>query len=884
MRIRTKFIIQTCGVVLIGSILFFTYARLEFKRNTVLFQSQRSDIEKTFSRILELKAKPLETLALDYTYWDEMVDYVKNPNKIWASLNLKPAIFTYSVDLLAVYNRDFLPVSHFTSEDNEVLYEQFSLNVILNKVFEKKKVNHFFVYTPKGLLEVFGASIHSTDDPERKNPPQGYFFTAKLWNREYVDEISKIIDCNLVIIYPYNKTTYVNKAEYREEAIQFLKILMDWEGNPDARIDATRISSSIVELKSMSTQGPVLIMLFVLFIAVIYIIFILRWVQKPLVLISKALKENNLQYIFKMQKGNNEFAEISRLMFRFSKNEVQLAKEIKLLKETEEKLEKERDRVQEYLDIADVMIMILDIEGNISMLNKKGCLILGYEEQEIMGKNWFESFLPEETKGQMREVNKKLISGNETVKYYENLILRKDGTRRIMGFHISPLRNQASQIIGVLISGEDITERKEAEKEVKRISDELHTIVDSSRVMIFYKDKTGRFIFTNKAFMEVVGLPKEKIEGKTANELFPEYAEEYWNDDLEVIKTNLPKLNIFEPVMTKRGLMWLLTDKIPYRDESGNVIGVIGFSLDITQQKKAEEMLLGSEEKYRSIVDNIGIGIAMLNPNMEILSINNQMKKWCPAVDLKQRHLCYATFNDPPREGVCSYCPVVKTFKDGKVHEAITETPMHGAISNYRIVSSPVKDKNGKIVAVIEMVEDITKSKIIEEELKRKTNLLEAEKEASVDGVLVVDENKQRVLINKRLLDLWKIPQYIAEDKNDQALLQYVVTKIKDPQNFLDKVEYLYNHKDEKSRDEVEFNDGRTFDRYSAPVINKDGAYFGRIWTFRDITELKQAEQKLKKDLHELEVFYKASIGREERILELKRRIKELEQKSNNIG
>jgi len=206
-----------------------------------------------------------------------------------------------------------------------------------------------------------------------------------------------------------------------------------------------------------------------------------------------------------------------------------------------------------------------------------------------------------------------------------------------------------------------------------------------------------------------------------------------------------------------------------------------------------------------------------------------------------------------------------------------------GRILDIWLTVTKVLDEAGKPIGIATTERDITEIKKIRNDLERKTEILEAQKEASLDGLLVVDENGQRILINKRLLELWKVPQDIAEDKNDEALLQYAVSKTKNPQQFLDKVNYLYAHKDEKSRDEIEFKDGMVFDRYSSPVIDKNGKYFGRIWTFRDITELKQAEQELKKDLHDLEVFYKASIGREERILELKNQIKELELRLGNV-
>ena len=165
MRIHTKLIIQTFILILIAFVVFSVYVRVEFKQNTILFQSQKKDIENNFNKILDLKSKTLETLALDYTYWDEMVNYIKQPNETWANLNLKTAISTYNADLVVVYDSRFVYVSHFVSKGNEGLFNEFSRNVILTGVFADKKVNHFFVHLADNVLEVYAATVHSTNDP-----------------------------------------------------------------------------------------------------------------------------------------------------------------------------------------------------------------------------------------------------------------------------------------------------------------------------------------------------------------------------------------------------------------------------------------------------------------------------------------------------------------------------------------------------------------------------------------------------------------------------------------------------------------------------------------------------------------------------------------------
>ncbi len=156
------------------------------------------------------------------------------------------------------------------------------------------------------------------------------------------------------------------------------------------------------------------------------------------------------------------------------------------------------------------------------------------------------------------------------------------------------------------------------------------------------------------------------------------------------------------------------------------------------------------------------------------------------------------------------------------------------------------------------------------EELQWKTAFLEAEVDASLDGKLVVDSEAKIVLINKRLIVLFKIPRDIYENTDDAVLLKYVTGKAKDPERFLEKVKYLYAHPDETSHDELEFADGTVFDRYSCPVINKNGTYFGRIWTFRDITDRIKQEEALKISNEELKRLNTLMMGREKRIIELK--------------
>jgi PAS domain S-box-containing protein len=155
-------------------------------------------------------------------------------------------------------------------------------------------------------------------------------------------------------------------------------------------------------------------------------------------------------------------------------------------------------------------------------------------------------------------------------------------------------------------------------------------------------------------------------------------------------------------------------------------------------------------------------------------------------------------------------------------------------------VTRQLKADNSRLEA------DLTERKRVAEELNWKTAFLEAQVHSSIDGILVVDDQGKKTLQNARMLELLRIPAEIAADPDDRPQLQWVTEQIKDPERFVAKVVYLNTHRLEVSRDEIELKDGLILDRYSAPLVGRDGKYYGRIWTFRDITQSKRTEESLR--------------------------------------
>jgi len=203
----------------------------------------------------------------------------------------------------------------------------------------------------------------------------------------------------------------------------------------------------------------------------------------------------------------------------------------------------------------------------------------------------------------------------------------------------------------------------------------------------------------------------DQIIGKNILDFLDDYAKEIVNTQTSLRKNNeSTKYDL--SIKTSRGNLKTISVSVaPVFDETHNYSGTLAHMIDTTERKKAEAALKESEQKFSSVIENIGIGISLISPKMEILSLNKKMREWFPQIEIAQRPICYKAFNLPPRNNICEYCPTHLTLKDGLTHESISETPTGSEIRYFRIISSPIRNNNNKVIAAIEMVEDITRQK-----------------------------------------------------------------------------------------------------------------------------------------------------------------------------
>jgi len=197
------------------------------------------------------------------------------------------------------------------------------------------------------------------------------------------------------------------------------------------------------------------------------IVFLLAWsvsfrlqklISKPIESLTEIVRDVSRRRDYTIRATNVSGDEVGVLARAFN----EMLSEVEL---RDEKLKEREQRTQEYLDVARVMIVALDLDGFVTLMNPKGCEIMGMKETEIMGKDWIENFIPTRLRENAKKVFAELIRGETpAVQYYENEVMTSSGEERLIAWNTSMIRDEAGRAISILFSGEDVTDRRQSEK------------------------------------------------------------------------------------------------------------------------------------------------------------------------------------------------------------------------------------------------------------------------------------------------------------------------------------------------------------------------------------------------------------------------------------
>jgi len=278
-------------------------------------------------------------------------------------------------------------------------------------------------------------------------------------------------------------------------------------------------------------------------------------------------------------------------------------------------------------------------------------------------------------------------------------------------------------------------------------------------------------------------------------------------------------------------------EKIKDRKAIEVYAGLLGNTL---MRAQAEKALQESEAKFRAYMENTPVGIFVTDMEGHYIEVNQAACQMSGYTEAELLNLSIPDFIAPEflEKGMKLF---EKLQSEGYVEDDIKARKKNGKTYWINLASVIIDSSR-----VIGFCQDITERKQAEDKLKFQNIILKAQQEVSLDGIFIVNENNKIISFNQRFADMWEIPDDIMASQSGEKALNFVLPKLVDPEEFIHRINYLYENKQEKSHEEIAFKDGRTLERYSAPMFGRDGHYYGRVWHYRDITERKQAEEQIR--------------------------------------
>jgi PAS domain S-box-containing protein len=483
---------------------------------------------------------------------------------------------------------------------------------------------------------------------------------------------------------------------------------------------------------------------------------------------------------------------------------------------------------------------IFDPQGRFTYVNDALANLLGYPARELAGRH-FSDFLHKEDKARILESFRQFSELEIEPPTLEFRAVRKDG--RLVYLMAKPTKSEIDgKIVGSQAIIVDVTERKKMEQDLVDNQERLQRIFSASPDAITVSDINGDIVECNQATLDILELSsKEELIGKSGFEFVPEKDHQRVRENLGRALEQGSVKNVEYAFLTKSGreIPTELSSSV-LQDSSGKIVGFVSVAKDVTERKKAEERVFAERDRLETVTRGIGAGLAIISKDYRTLWANDVLKQIFGDVEGK---ICYSTYNQ--RNGVCPGCGVHEIFETGKakvVHEQVGKG-VDGKTVWSEITATPVKDRDGSITAVLELVVPITGRKRAEGELRDSEEKYKDLTESIENPFFAMDRDFRYTYWNKASEKLTGIQ---AKDAIGRTLTE-IFPDVKGTE-----VEQFYQKVVKTKKHQTFVNKYQTGGEVSIFELDAYPTQDGLSVFVKDITKHEKAEEALKKREAEL--------------------------------